>query len=263
MLVQIEITEREIVKMKVYLNKITGIDDALVSMLMSKRSWTREKEMKLRALVEKATDSRGFCCNAGSQVMTDFSEQMDKLIKYGVEQGHTTLLRFIDLSFTVEGLHRAGQDDWDAHATRMDNRIVRASTRLADFKEGEVSDYYKDKIKFPFEVFEKFTKCIIPDRIADEFGVIFVRTEYGYIREDLATDRDVKRGLYPEALSSNFVFKVQYPELGHIIQFRDSKGHAHPEVKEVSESIKDKVRNENWWLGENLTRIKQQPREIW
>ena len=30
--------------MKVYVNKITGIDDAIVSMFMSKRSWTRELE---------------------------------------------------------------------------------------------------------------------------------------------------------------------------------------------------------------------------
>ena len=29
--------------MKVYLNEITGIAPAMVSLLMSKRSWTREK----------------------------------------------------------------------------------------------------------------------------------------------------------------------------------------------------------------------------
>ena len=34
--------------MKTYLNQISGIDDAIVSMFMSKRSWTREKELHIR-----------------------------------------------------------------------------------------------------------------------------------------------------------------------------------------------------------------------
>ena len=51
------------------------------------------------------------------------------------------MLDFVTISVTVEGIHRAGQDDWDAHAKRFDNRIIRSSTRLADFSEGEMSDY--------------------------------------------------------------------------------------------------------------------------
>ncbi len=51
--------------------------------------------------------------------------------------------RFLDFSFTVYNLHRAGQDDLDSHAKRMENRIIRSSTRLADFAAGEMSDYYK------------------------------------------------------------------------------------------------------------------------
>jgi hypothetical protein len=245
--------------MKVYLNQITGIDDAAVSMLMSKRSWTRDKEMELRNLVYNATTKEGFTANCSHDVMTAYMDLMDKLIKYGVGQMHTTLLRFIDLSFTVEGLHRAGQDDWDAHTKRLDNRIIRASTRLGTFKEGEVSEYYKDKIKFPFEVLEKLG-IPMPDEFYED-GVTYSKVDYGYVRKDLKDIQDVKRGLYPESIPSNFIFKVQYPELCHIIQFRDNKGHAHPEVQYVAEQIKEAVYTANWNLGDNLTKLVMEPGE--
>ena len=55
--------------MKTYLNQISGIDDAIVSMFMSKRSWTREKELHIRdicrtvlrpgGLLRLKTDNRG------------------------------------------------------------------------------------------------------------------------------------------------------------------------------------------------------------
>ena len=56
------------------------------------------------------------------------------------------MLRFEDISVVVEGLHRGATDDLDSHAKRMDNRIIRSSTRLADYHEGEVSEWYEDKI---------------------------------------------------------------------------------------------------------------------
>lgn len=247
--------------MKVYLNSITGLDDAMVSMLMSKRSWSREKEVEIRKLVNQTTNIEGSTITCMSDVHSDFSDQMDKLIKYGVGQGHTTLLRFIDLSFTVEGLHRGGQDDWDAHTKRFDNRIVRASTRLGSFKEGEVSDYYKEKIKFPFEVLEQVFGGAVPSTFTDtDTGNVYVRTDYGYILDQYKDDQDVKRGLYPLSIPSNFIFKIQYPELCHVVQFRDIKSHANPEVQELAETIKVLVGNSNKWLGDNLTILKMEPK---
>jgi thymidylate synthase ThyX len=240
--------------MKVYLNKITGIDDAAVSMLMSKRTWTRDKENELRNLVYAATTKEGFGANCSQHVMVNYADLMEKLIKYGVGQMHTTLLRFIDLSFTVEGLHRAGQDDWDAHTKRMDNRIIRASTRLADFSDDEKSAWYQGKILYPSEVVD-----LPPVFVKD--GIEYVLRAFGYVRADLSENRDVKRGLYPEAIPSNFVFKVQYPELCHIIQFRDANGHAHPEVQLLAEEIKDAVYSANGWLGDNLTKLQMEPGE--
>ena len=99
--------------MEVFLNRIDGIDDAIISMFLSKRTLTRDLEMQIRGEVKNssmlfATNNRpnGFLVEG---YMTDqLKEWLDKLFKWG--RRHMTMLRFIDLSFTVYGIHRAGQD---------------------------------------------------------------------------------------------------------------------------------------------------------
>ena len=262
--------------MEVYLNELTGLGQAFVSLLMSKRSWTREKELHLLKLAKACTDERG-CIRAG--VPEEFKEWMDKIIRWGVYgfqdpqydiciQGHTTLLRFIDLSFTVEGLHRAGQDDLDSHAKRMDNRIVRSSTRLATFSNGEKSDWYRDKILYPFEV-DDIRKSEgnepLPDSIVckkDNKFITYVKTDFGYVRNDLLNDKDVKRGLYPEAIPSNFTFKIQYPEFCHMYQHRNEISGANPEVKICIEKAAYSLSEFNPWLYDNLNKVHMQPIRI-
>lgn len=244
--------------MKVYLRKITGIEDALVSMLMSRRSWSAEKEQKLRHLVNvNTTMTTGF---DGFIVTEDYVHQMNLLEKYAIEYHETTLLRFIDLTFVVEGLHRAAQDDFDAHAKRLDNRIIRASTRMGSFKEGEKSEYYKDKIMYPLEAF-KAAGITIPEKVFDADGDEYILRDFGYVRKDLADIQDVKRGLYPLAIPSNFICKVQYPELCHIVQFRDKSGHAHPELQKMIEDLKKQVMEANPMLGRNLNKLQMEPGE--
>lgn len=245
--------------MKVYLNEITGLADAAVSLLLSKRSWTREKEINIRKFFREETTIYGTCatdCNPSKK----FCEWMDKIIKYGVQEHHTEILRGIEFSFTVEGLHRAGQDDWDAHVRRF-QQCVRSSTRLAEFSNGEKSDYYQGKILYPFEALEK-VGWGIPTEIKVD-GYKYVITNFGYVREDLKDDKDVKRGLYPLAIPSNFTFKCTYADLGHIIQLRDSvAGNANPEVQQVADEIKRLVTEANNWLGENLNKIQSDPGDL-
>ncbi len=229
--------------MKVYLNEITGIADALVSMFMSKRTWTREYEVEIRRVCESVLHRNGKLKNddelrllAEQDDIDKFNAWLESLVKWGWT--HITMLRFIDMSITVEGLHRAGQDDWDAHANRFNNRIIRSSTRLASF-DYEISEWYQDKI-VPTDIALAHLGIKLPDAI-DKDGVSFVKTINGYVREDLKDDKDSKRGLYMLSIPSNFIFKVNLTEWGHVYKERNISGRANPEVKICCESIADEI----------------------
>lgn len=224
--------------MKVYLNSIQGIPDAITSMFMSKRTWTRDKELEVRRVCNRVLDRTGrFQIGPFSKDpdVIQYNEWLEKLCKWGRQ--HITMLKFIDLSFTVEGLHRGGQDDWDSHAKRFDNRIIRSSTRLAKFS-NEMSDYYKNKI-VPTDEMAEFLGIDLPDRVIARDGQPYVKTVNGYVREDLKEDKDVLRGLYMLSIPSNFIYKVNLAEFAHVVKERNENGHANPEVKQLcEESVK-------------------------
>lgn len=224
--------------MKVYLNSIQGIPDAITSMFMSKRTWTRDKELEIRRVCNRVLDRTGrFQIGPFSKDpdVIQYNEWLEKLCRWGRE--HITMLKFIDLSFTVEGLHRGGQDDWDSHAKRFDNRIIRSSTRLAKFSD-EMSDYYKGKI-VPTDEMAEFLGIDLPDRVIAQDGQPYVKTVNGYVREDLKEDKDVLRGLYMLSIPSNFIYKVNLAEFAHVVKERNANGHANPEVKQLcEESVK-------------------------
>jgi len=229
--------------MTVYLNEMTGIADAIVSMFISKRTWSREMENKIRHITECVLMKNGALKDVdtitveGNLSMLDtFNEWMETLIKWGWK--HITMLRFVDMSITVEGLHRAGQDDWDAHAQRFNNRIIRSSTRLANFGY-EVSNWYSDKI-MPTDTALNHLGINLPQSIKiDE--VEYTKAVNGYVREDCKSDADVKRGLYMLSIPSNFLFKVNLTEWAHVYKERNINGSANPEVKQCCESIADQM----------------------
>lgn len=222
--------------MKVYVNEISGIADAIVSMFMSKRTWSREYEMEIRGICEKVLDRNGKLkennVDYTDKDIEKFNEWMDKLIKWGWK--HITMLRFIDISVTVEGLHRAGQDDWDAHAKRFNNRIIRASTRLADFNY-EMSEWYENKI-IPTDLALAHLGMTTPETICVN-GEMYVKRVNGYVKEEYKNDSDVKRGLYMLSIPSNFIFKIDMTEWGHVYKERNNNSSANPEVKLCCESI--------------------------
>lgn len=240
--------------MNVYLNEITGLADALTSMYMSKRTWTRELEDEIRqdcmiidilennkyVKVESLPDSLEFLA-----IKERVNKRLESFCKFAWK--HITLLDFITLSVTVEGLHRAGQDDWDAHAYRFNNRIIRSSTRLADFGEDEMSDFYKDKI-IPTETALEMLGIETPQTIEKD-GQIFVLAQGGYVREDLQNNRDAKRGLYRMCIPSNFIFKINLAQWAHVYKMRNKNGTANPEVKEVAERIQDAVEEIFPWFN--------------
>jgi hypothetical protein len=226
--------------MKVYLNEITGIPGAITSMFMSKRTWTRELEEDIRWTCGVVLDSTGRISKgpvspvASTVPRERYNEWMETLCKWGTK--HITMLRYIGLDITVEGLHRAGQDDWDAHAYRFNNRIIRSSTRLAKFGD-EMSDWYKDKIISTDEMLKR-TEMTLPQTVNLD-GVDYVKCVNGYVRSDLQEDKDALRGLYMLSIPSNFIFQINLCEYAHVYKERNINGHANPEVKEVAEAIAD------------------------
>ena len=145
----------------------------------------------------------------------------------------------------------------------MDNRIVRSSTRLASFSDGEKSEYYEGKIMYPFEALEKIG-IELPQYIYQD-GVEYVKVDFGYVRSDLKEEQDVKRGLYPGAIPSNFTFKIQFPEFCHIYNHRNECGTANPEVKKAVEMMAEQIKDFNPWLYSIIGDVKMQsetPKEL-
>lgn len=233
-------------RLQVQLRSITGYEDAFAALLMSKRSWTNEKDNAIREAVYCCTEANGSLIYDSlpdrrlEKSREVFDKWMEKVVKW---KDHITLLKFINFSFTVIGLHRGGQDDWDAHAERFNNRIIRNSTRLSKFAEGEMSDFYKGKIIPATEACE-LLGIELPYKFERE-GVTFVKTINGYIREDLKEDKDTLRGLYMMSIPSTFIFDINAAEWAHVYKMRNKSTGAHPEVKQVAEMIADLLEEAN------------------
>lgn len=226
--------------MEVYLNRIDGWDDAILTMFYSKRTITRRFEMQVRDVVYESTIKNPVCGPVGKLYPIDcmdpsLEEWLKILFKWA--PNHITMGRFLDFSFTVYGMHRAGQDDWDAHTMRFNNRIIRSSTRLADFQGGEMSDYYKGAV-LPTDVALAVLGINTPEKLEYE-GKTYVRAVNGYILEGQENNKDMKRGLYMLSIPSNFIFKINLTEFAHVYKERGAQGTANPEVKEACEEMVD------------------------
>lgn len=226
--------------MEVYLNRIDGWDDAILTMFYSKRTITRAFEREVRDAIYESTIHSHYTGTIGrfwtkSEYYPKVEEWLKTLFKWAPY--HITMGRFLDFSFTVYGMHRAGQDDWDAHAMRFNNRIIRSSTRLADFQDGEMSNYYQNKI-VPTDVALAILGITTPDEFEFE-GNTYVKGVNGYILKGMENNKDVKRGLYMLSIPSNFIFKISLTEFAHVYKERGIKGTANPEVKEACEKMVD------------------------
>ena len=231
--------------MNVFLNNIYGIDDALASVYLSKRTWTKDLDHKIRHKIYTSTDMNGFL---EENLDEDLTKRLNILFKIGSR--HMTLLRFINFSVTVEGLHRAGQDDFDSHAKRLDNRIIRSSTRLAKFGENEMSDYYAGKI-IPTDVAMQMLHMEAPKEIFHD-GNLYVKTVNGYVLKSEENNQDALRGLYMLSIPSTFIFQCNVTEWAHIYKERNQNSTANPEVKEMVESVTDQLEKACPWITREL-----------
>ena len=216
--------------------RITGWGDAIRALYMSNKNYTPELEKRIsEAEIAHELMQYNHMALSDPTELNWFLNEINKVIKYGNK--HITLLRYVDVAWVVVGLHRGAQDDFDAHAERYDNRIVRMSTRTKnDEKLAEVSDWYKDKI-LTWQDLEKIFE--LPEEVSTEKGD-FVRTSFGYIRKDFVGTKeegDVRRGNVPLAVASTFMVKCQVTELCHVFRERNEKGNAAPELKSMMEML--------------------------
>lgn len=247
--------------MKATITEMHSIKDAIRTLYMSKRSWNQSIDDTVDAALGYFADKSGRINwhwindavghadthhDRVTQSGVKIKDMIDKLFKWG--QKHTTMLRFLDASVVVEGLHRGATDDFDAHAKRLENRIIRSSTRLADYTTEEMSDWYNGKI-IPTDTALSIVGMELPDEI-NYNGIEYVRSTNGYIVKGMEDNRDVKRGLYMLSLPMTFTFKVNIVELAHIYRERGTKagganGTAAPELQEMMEQLMDQL--EEWY----------------
>ena len=234
--------------MNVILNSITGFEDAIEAMYFSKRTWTPELHKEVKRACDTVLCRNGsFRDNSPNRDIEKFNKWLDMVCK--MTKQHITIGKFIDFSFTVVGLHRAGQDDWDAHAERFDNRIIRNSTRLATY-ESEKSTYYENKILTTDEALN-ILEINTPETITFN-NKTYVKTVNGYIQEQYADNKDVKRGLYMLSIPSNFIFKVNLTQFSHVYKERYSGGSANPEVKECAEKCLELLHDKHSQFNQEL-----------
>lgn len=238
--------------MNVYVPNVFGYEQAFRSMYMSKRSYSDEIERKIQVAVQTGIEARTGRYLPGKS--SDLDSMLDKLTTMG--RKHITVLRFLNFDIVTIGLHRAGQDDVDAHARRFDNRIIRASTRLADFEQDEFSDFYKDKV-ITTDRMVGLLNVHLPDAVNVEDtetgeSHIYRKVPNGYVREEYLEDRDVKRGLYMMGIPSNFVAQINITEFAHVYKLRNRNTHANPEVREWAEAVLRKLQEKCPWFNESL-----------
>lgn len=169
---------------------------------------------------------------------------------------HHTLMKYIDVSFFTEGLHRGAQDDLDSHAIAFNNRITRFSTRLAEIGSIELSEWYKGKV-IPYDKeicgIEPFIKVGEDMYVATPFG--YVLEKYAQVPAKNGRDRDVQRGLMPIGMASNALWKIDLFNLRYVYHMRSKLTKTHPELKLVLENLADQIEQHVPVFGEHFRMV--------
>lgn len=261
--------------MKIMHLAITGYDDMVRSLFMTNKTYNAEIETKIM----QADNIHDTIVNVDPNIISrdvPFSTELytwyrlkiktafklacgslnnkctpdGAILPEQIQQCHSTIGRFLDISCTVDGLHRGATDDFDAHAKRLDSRIIRMSTRTNSPDKLELSDWYKDKI---LTMGELDGLVDLPDEITKD-GIRYVKTKYCYVREDLTKDYDVLRGGTPLGISNLFTFKCNITEWAHITKLRKPGTHAAPELQEMIAMINKEIQRIEPLLDDNFWR---------
>lgn len=254
--------------MEFKLYKVSGYEEAINSLRMSKgKFYSWKKALEIQELVYVLTDSQGrlntkkgyeyklrdvVYSGTHGKITGDYSQdvaEFERLLTLTFNNAmkdfkHHTLMKYIDVSFFTEGLHRGAQDDLDAHAIGFNNRITRFSTRLAEIDQNLLSDWYKDKI-IPFS--ETPFYADMPNELFGENGK-FIKTPFGWVIEKFAQvpaknglAKDVQRGGMLIGMASNALWKTDLFNLRYIYKMRSKLTKANPELKDGMEQLADQI----------------------
>ncbi|XJZ25982.1 hypothetical protein ACF5W4_11270 [Bacillota bacterium Lsc_1132] len=254
--------------MEFKLYKVSGYEEAINSLRMSKgKFYSWEAATDIQELIWLITTSQGFLDTKESyeaKVKLDMVRRNNKKITgdYLTDKAeferlltltfnnamkefkHHTLMKYIDISFFTEGLHRGAQDDLDAHAIAFNNRITRFSTRLAEIDQNLLSDWYKDKI-IPFSETPFYSD--MPNELYGENGK-FIKTPFGWVIEKYAQvpaknglAKDVQRGGMLLGMASNGLWKTDLFNLRYVYSMRSKLTKANPELKDGMEQLADQI----------------------
>ena len=245
--------------MKVNIIEIAGLAPAIKALYISKRTLNEQIANEIDNTIWSVTDNKEFLKEFAHvdhpEEFGRFNDYMEKIVKWGIRYDHASLLDFIQIYTHIEGLHRGAGDDFDAHAGRM-SAIIRSSTRLATHRDYEMSDWYKGKILYPSE----FVDTEFEESVSYPDGK-YVKTNFGFVREDLLGDKDVERGLVPLAAPQNNINCISYREWRYIYYRRGQHTSAAPELKNAMEMFKEELTKKMPVLGEYLDKVWSEPQK--
>lgn len=278
--------------MKIKSLHITGYDDMVRSIFISNKKYNDELDTRINKcerirqelfdtkhtvspdLLDDANDREdyewyrnkieiAFKIACGS--LYEKADEEGRILPEQVQLCHSTIGRFLDISCVVDGLHRGATDDFDAHAKRLESRIVRRSTRTTSPDDIELSDWYKGKV-IPFGDLDGKTvsevKSIteseevtinLPDTIIYD-NRVYRKSRFGYVADEFKDNYDVLRGLTPLGMSNLFTFKCNITEWAHITRLRRYGTHAAPELQQMIDKINTKLREIEPKLNDDFLR---------
>jgi len=254
------------------LYKVSGYEEAINSLRMSKgKFYSWEMAEAIQQLTYAVTDHQGKIVTAPQYNLALFAlegagidvenhkkitgiygkdiDEFKRLLQLTFNNAmgefkHHTLMKYIDVSFFTEGLHRGAQDDLDAHAIAFNNRITRFSTRLAEIDQNLLSEWYQDKI-IPFSETPFYSD--MPNELYGENGK-FIKTPFGWVIEKYAQvpaknglAKDVQRGGMLLGMASNALWKTDLFNLRYVYKMRSKLTKANPELKEGMEQLADQI----------------------
>ncbi|MFJ5716571.1 FAD-dependent thymidylate synthase [Neobacillus sp. NPDC093127] len=258
--------------MEFKLFKVSGYEEAIMSLRMSKgKYYSWGNALDIQRLVYAVTDQQGFIASeeeysAKMEILggapgkltgdyetdvAEFERLLQLTFKAAMEDKHHTLMKYIDISFFTEGLHRGAQDDLDAHAIAFNNRITRFSTRLAEIDNVKLSEWYQDKVIPIYEVMKRLG--VLENHLPAEVFMghnetKFILTPFGYVLEKFAQvpaknglAKDVQRGLMPLGIASNALWKIDFFNLRYVYSMRSKLTKANPELKLGMEQLADQI----------------------